>query len=91
MFHKRVWLTLVLVPGHCLAPFGLWSYGLGGLPAAILLGCWPLSCPFGTLQAQVSHLVKGVFQLPCSLKVNLFAVLAAGCTLTPGCQELGLF
>ena len=47
--------------------------------------------PFGTLQAQVSHLVRGVFQLPCSLKLNFFVVLAACCTLNPGCQDLGFF
>ena len=33
-----------MVAGHCLAPFGLASFGLGSLPAAMLLGCWPLSC-----------------------------------------------
>ena len=80
-----------MVAGHCLAPFDLWSFGLGGLPATILLGCWPLSCPFGTLQAQVSHLVRGVFQLPCSLKLNIFVVITASCTLNPGCQDLELF
>ena len=80
-----------MVAGHCLVPSNLWSFGLGGLPATMLLGCWPLPCPFGTLQAQASHLVRGVFQLPCSLKLNFFVVLAAGCTLNPGCQDLGLF
>ena len=35
-----------MVAGHCLAPFGLWSFGLGSLPASMLLGCWPLSCSF---------------------------------------------
>ena len=80
-----------MVAGHCLVPFDLFSFGLGGLPSTMLLGCWPLPGPFGTLQAQASHLVRGVFQLHCSLKLNFFFVLAAGCTLNPGCQDLGLF
>ena len=80
-----------MVAGHCLVPFDLWSFGLGGLPATMLLGCWPLPCPFGTLQAQVSHLVRAVFQLTCFLKLNLFVVVTASCTLNPGCQELWFF
>ena len=80
-----------MVAGHCLVPADLRSFGLGGLPATMLLGCWPLPCPFGTLQAQAGHLVRGVFRLPCSLKLSFFVVLAAGCTLNPGCQDLGLF
>ena len=76
---------------HCLAFFDLRSFGLGGLPATMLLGCWPLRCPFGTLRAQGSHLVRGVFQLPCSLKLSFFFVVAASCTLNPGCQDLLLF
>ena len=39
----------------------------------------------------MSHLVRGVYQLPCSPKLYFFVVLAAGCTLNPGCQDLGLF
>ena len=80
-----------MVAGHCLVPFDLWSFGFGGLPTTMLLGCWSLPCPFGTLQAQASHLVRGVSQLPCSFKLNFSVVLAASCTLNPGCQDLGLF
>ena len=39
----------------------------------------------------LSHLVRRVSQLPCSLKLNFSVVLAASCTLNPGCQDLGLF
>jgi hypothetical protein len=35
-------------------------------------------------------LVRRVSQLPCFLN-NISVVLAAGCTLNPGCQDLGLF
>ena len=48
-----------MVAGHCIVPFDLWSFGLGGLPATMLLGCWPLPCPFGTLPAQVESLGQG--------------------------------
>ena len=33
-----------MVAGHCLAPCDFGSFGLGSLPVAMLLGCWPLSC-----------------------------------------------
>jgi hypothetical protein len=52
-----------MVAGHCLAPFGLWSFGLGSLPASMLLGCWPLSCSFWPCP-QVSHSVRRVFGIP---------------------------
>ena len=39
----------------------------------------------------LSHLVRRVSQLPCSLKLNFSVVLAACCTLNPGCQDLGFF
>ena len=33
-----------MVAGHCLAPCDFGSFGLGSLPVAMLLGCWPFSC-----------------------------------------------
>ena len=47
--------------------------------------------PLAPCRRRLSHLVRGVFQLPCSLKPYFSVVLAAGCTLNPGCQDLGLF
>ena len=35
---------IAVVAGHCLVPCDLGSLGLGGLPASMLLGSWPLSC-----------------------------------------------
>ena len=68
-----------MVAGHCLAPFGLWSFGLGSLPASMLSGVGHCLAPFGPVP-QVSHSVRRVSGIPGSHNIY-FVVFAACCTL----------